>query len=234
MLSQAPAPFHVIPRGWAGPSLLAMIVFEKFGQHQPLNRQADRYALEGAPSALHHSTPWAQSRRRSIRFDADRACPGGVRLDGDDTTVPMWPRQDRRPALSLSATIDRSAALGANRDLPLRRSSGMIRGAFDRYADTAEASTATKLYLADRKPSPIREAACWVHARAQVLRSRRHRGERAPQGCRKEGDSSLADRHRAGAPHRRAVCHRASINGKSPEERLAVDAPKAGPLSTIS
>ena len=29
-----------------------MIVFEKFGQHQPLNRQADRYALEGAPIAL--------------------------------------------------------------------------------------------------------------------------------------------------------------------------------------
>jgi hypothetical protein len=25
-----------------------MIVFEKFGQHQPLNRQAERYALEGA------------------------------------------------------------------------------------------------------------------------------------------------------------------------------------------
>ena len=51
-ISQAPAPFHVIPRGWAGPSLLAMIVFEKFGQHQPLNRQAERYALEGAPIAL--------------------------------------------------------------------------------------------------------------------------------------------------------------------------------------
>ena len=38
-ISQAPAPFHVIARGWAGPSLLAMILFEKFGQHQPLNRQ---------------------------------------------------------------------------------------------------------------------------------------------------------------------------------------------------
>jgi hypothetical protein len=25
-----------------GPSLLAMILFEKFGQHQPLNRQAER------------------------------------------------------------------------------------------------------------------------------------------------------------------------------------------------
>jgi transposase len=26
-----------------------MIVFEKFGQHQPLNRQAERYAREGVP-----------------------------------------------------------------------------------------------------------------------------------------------------------------------------------------
>src|SRR5580765_8036128 len=34
-ISQPPAPFHVIARGWAGPSLLAMILFEKFGQHQP-------------------------------------------------------------------------------------------------------------------------------------------------------------------------------------------------------
>src|SRR6266404_1841784 len=51
-ITQAPAPFHVIARGWAGPSLLAMIMFEKFGQHQPLNRQAERYALEGVPIAL--------------------------------------------------------------------------------------------------------------------------------------------------------------------------------------
>ncbi len=34
-------------RGWAGPNLLATILFEKFGQHQPLNRQAERYAREG-------------------------------------------------------------------------------------------------------------------------------------------------------------------------------------------
>jgi transposase len=51
-IGQAPAPFHVIPRGWAGPSLLAMIAFEKFGQHQPLNRQAERYAREGVPLSL--------------------------------------------------------------------------------------------------------------------------------------------------------------------------------------
>ena len=50
--SGLPAPFHAIPLAWAGPSLLAMIVFEKFGDHLPLNRQAERYALEGAPIAL--------------------------------------------------------------------------------------------------------------------------------------------------------------------------------------
>src|SRR5438270_5413705 len=51
-ISQAPAPFHVIARGWADPSLLAMILFEKYGQHQPLNRQSERYAREGVPLSL--------------------------------------------------------------------------------------------------------------------------------------------------------------------------------------
>ena len=51
-ISQPPAPFHVIPRGFAGPSLLAMILFEKYGCHQPLNRQSERYAKEGVDLSL--------------------------------------------------------------------------------------------------------------------------------------------------------------------------------------
>ena len=51
-LSQAPAPYHAVPRGWAGPNLLATIVFEKYGQHQPLNRQSERYAREGVELSL--------------------------------------------------------------------------------------------------------------------------------------------------------------------------------------
>ena len=51
-ISQPPAPFHVTPRGFAGPSLLAMILFEKFGQHQPLNRQSERYLREGIELSL--------------------------------------------------------------------------------------------------------------------------------------------------------------------------------------
>ena len=30
-IGQPPAPFHATPRGWAGPNLLAMILFEKYG-----------------------------------------------------------------------------------------------------------------------------------------------------------------------------------------------------------
>jgi transposase len=94
-ISQAPAPFHVIPRGWAGPSLLAMIAFEKFGQHQPLNRQAERYAREGVPLSL--STLADQvgavctvmqpvfERIESHVFAAER-------LHGDDMTVPVLAR----------------------------------------------------------------------------------------------------------------------------------------------
>ena len=37
-ISQAPAPFHVIARGWAGASLLAMILFEKFEPHRVCRR----------------------------------------------------------------------------------------------------------------------------------------------------------------------------------------------------
>jgi transposase len=32
-----------------------MILFEKFGQHQPLNRQAERYAKEGVPLSRNRS-----------------------------------------------------------------------------------------------------------------------------------------------------------------------------------
>ena len=88
-ISQAPAPFHVIPRAWAGPSLLAMIVFEKFGQHQPLNRQADRYALEGAPIAL--STMADAVGAVSTVLDPLRRLKAHVmaaeRLHGDDSVL---------------------------------------------------------------------------------------------------------------------------------------------------
>src|SRR5271154_1308424 len=91
-ISQAPGPFHVIARGWAGPSFLAMVLFEKFGQHQPLNRQAERYAKEGVPISL--STLADQVGGCTVAlmplFRRLEACVlSAERLHGDDTTVPV-------------------------------------------------------------------------------------------------------------------------------------------------
>ncbi|MCC2664265.1 MAG: hypothetical protein K0S35_2187, partial [Geminicoccaceae bacterium] len=43
---------HPTSRGWTGPNPLAMVLFEKFAQHQPLNRQAERHAREGVELSL--------------------------------------------------------------------------------------------------------------------------------------------------------------------------------------
>lgn len=91
-ITQAPAPFHPIPRAWAGPSLLAMIVFEKFGQHQPLNRQAERYALERAPIALStmaDAVGAVCTALEPLRRLVEAHVLAAERLHGDDTTVPV-------------------------------------------------------------------------------------------------------------------------------------------------
>lgn len=91
-ISEQPAPFHVTPRGWAGPNLLAMLLFEKFGQHQPLNRQAERYGREGVPFSLSTladqvGAGCAVLEPLLCRVEAHVFAAG--RLHGDDTTVPV-------------------------------------------------------------------------------------------------------------------------------------------------
>src|SRR6266404_3438487 len=91
-ISQAPAPFHVTARGWAGPSLLAMILFEKYGQHQPLNRQAERYAREGVPLSLSTLADQVGACCAALQPLHERLMAhvlAAERLHGDDTTVPV-------------------------------------------------------------------------------------------------------------------------------------------------
>ena len=179
-ISQAPAPFHPIPRAWAGPSLLAMIVFEKFGQHQPLNRQAERYALEGAPIALStmaDAVGAVCAALDPLRGLLEAHVMAGERLHGDDTTVPvmaqgktitgrLWTyvRDDKPfggvgpPAAIFYYSRDRR---GEHPQAHLAGYAGILQAdAYDGY---------NKLYLPDRKPGPIREAACWAHARRKFF-----------------------------------------------------------------
>ena len=157
-----------------------MLVFEKFGQHQPLNRQAERYAREGVPLSL------------STLADQVGACCAvlepifelmvahvfvGERVHGDDTTVPVlakgktdiarswvYVRDDRPfggpapPAAVFYYSRDRG---GEHPQAHLAKYSGIFQAdAFGGY---------NKLYEAGRSPGPIIEAACWAHARRKFF-----------------------------------------------------------------
>ncbi|WP_245455763.1 MULTISPECIES: IS66 family transposase [unclassified Mesorhizobium] len=84
-----------------------MILFEKFGQHQPLNRQAERYACEGVPLSLSTLADQVGAGAAVLmplfkQLEADVLAAS--RLHGDDTTVPAGQGQDRYwPIMDLCA-----------------------------------------------------------------------------------------------------------------------------------
>jgi len=232
-ISEPPAPFHVTPRGWAGPSFLAMLLFEKFGQHQPLNRQAERYGREGVPLAL--STLADQVGRASAALDPilrriEAHVFAAERLHGDDTTVPVlakgktvtgrcwvYVRDDRPfkggapPAAMFYYSRDRG---GAHVEGHLARWSGLLQA--DAY------SGYNKLYAADRTPGLILEAGCWAHARrpffalADIEASARRKAEgKVPAPI-----SPLALEIVKGMDRLFEI--ERSITAKSPEERRAI------------
>ena len=240
-ISEPPAPFHVTPRGWAGPNLLAMILFEKFGQHQPLNRQSERYAREGVPLSLSTLADQVGSGCAALepllrRLEAHVFA--AERLHGDDTTVPVlakgrtvtgrcwvYVRDDRPfggrapPAAMFYYSRDRT---GAHVEEHLARWSGLLQA--DAY------SGYNKLYVAGRQPGPILEAACWAHARrpffalADIEASARRRAEgKAPAPI---SPFALEAVRRIDALFE----IERSINGRSAEERLAVRRELSAPL----
>src|SRR5216684_506957 len=179
-ITQPPAPFHTIPRGWAGPSLLAMILFEKFGQHQPLNRQCERFAREGVEvslSTLADQVGTCAGVLKPLYSLIETHVLAAERLPGDDTTVPVLAKgktitgrlwtyvRDDRPF----AGPDPPAAIfyysrNRNGEHPARHLAGYtgILQA-DAYAGFGD------LYDGKRKPKPITEAACWSHGRRKFF-----------------------------------------------------------------
>jgi transposase len=173
-ITQPPAPFHVIPRGHVGPSLLAMILYAKYGEHQPLNRQSETYAREGVDldvSTLADHVGAAAAVLDPLTELIGRHVFAAARVHGDDTTVlakgktitgRLWTYvRDDRPF----AGPDPPAAVffySRNRagEHPARHlaSYASILQA-DAYAGFGE------LYDGRRRPGPITEAACWAHGR---------------------------------------------------------------------
>ena len=179
-ITQPPAPFHVTPRGFAGPNLLAMILFEKFGQHQPLNRQSERYRREGidlSVSTLADQVGACTNVLQPLHTLIERHVLAGERLHGDDTTVPIlakgktvrghiwtYVRDDRPfggrapPAALYYASRDRRHEHPAQH---LRDFTGILQA--DAYGGYNE------LYKPSRTPGAITSALCWAHARRQFF-----------------------------------------------------------------
>jgi transposase len=179
-ISQAPAPFHVIPRGWAGPSLLAMIVFEKFGQHQPLNRQVERYAREGVPlslSTLADQVGAVCTVLQPIFERIEAHVFAAERLHGDDTTVPVlakgktdvgrcwtYVRDDRPfagPAPTAAVFYYSRNRRGEHPQSHLARWAGVLQA--DAYGGY------DALYATDRTYGQILQAPCWAHGRRKFF-----------------------------------------------------------------
>jgi len=240
-IDQAPAPFHVVPRGWAGPGLLAMILFEKYGQHQPLNRQAERYAREGVPLSLSTLADQVGACCSVLRPLHERLLAhvlAADRLHGDDTTVPVlakgktitgrcwtYVRDDRPfggrapPAALFFYSRDRS---GEHPRQHLAGWSGILQA--DAYSGYG------KLYEAGRGPASVVEASCWAHARRKFFEladieaaARRTARRRAPQMI---SPMALEAVQRIDA----LFDIERGINGLPAEQRLAIRQERSAPL----
>jgi hypothetical protein len=197
-----------------------------------LNRQAERYALEGAPIGLSTMADAIGSvcaaldpLRRLIEAHVMTA----ARLHGDDTTVPVlakgktdtgrcwvYVRDDKPfggagpPAAMFYYSCDRR---GEHPQAHLAGYTGILQAdAYDGY---------NRLYDADLKPGPIREAACWTHARrpffamADIEENARRETARKREIPLTPIAIEIVRRNDALFEIER------TINGKSPDERVA-------------
>ena len=91
-ITQPPAPFHVIARGRAGPSLLAMILWSKYVMHLPLTRQSAAFHHEGIPLEVSTMADWVGACTAALDPLTQLIHAHvfvATRLHGDDTTVPV-------------------------------------------------------------------------------------------------------------------------------------------------
>jgi len=240
-ISQPPAPFHVVARGLFGPSLLAMILFEKFGQHQPLNRQCERFAREGVEISLSTAADMvgtAAGVLKPLHDLIEAHVLAADRLHADDTTVPvlakgktdtgrMWTYVRDDQPFGGPAPPGAVYYYSRNRrgEHPLKHLSG--------YSGILQADAYggyNALFQAGRSPGPILDALCWVHARRPffVLADVEASARRKAQGKTPAVISPLAFE----AVRRIDALFEIerTINGRSADERKAIRQELSAPL----
>jgi hypothetical protein len=227
-----------VPRAWAGPSLLAMVLFEKFGQHQPLNRQCERFAREGVEislSTLADQVGTCAALLKPLLTLIETHVMAAKRLHGDDTSVPVLAKgktdigriwvyvRDDRP---FGGPAPPAALFHYSRDRCGEHAEGhMVDFAGILQADAFAGYN--RLYRVDRQPGRITETSCWAHARRKLfvladIAANARRGRNAPPISPLALEAvrwidALFDIERA-------------INGQSSEQRLAARQEHIAPL----
>ena len=180
---QAPMPSLPIPRGMAGPGLLAHILVAKYCDHLPFYRQAQMYERDGVELDRGLLAEWAGHCARLVRplVEAiERHALAGATLHADDTPVPVlapgngrtktgrfwvYLRDERPfgsavpPAVAYRYTPDRK---GEHPQSHLASFAGFLHA--DGYAGFGD------LYEAKgEEPARVTEVACWAHARRKFF-----------------------------------------------------------------
>jgi transposase len=215
-----------------------MILFEKFGQHQPLNRQSDRYAREGidlSVSTLADQVGTCTLLLQPLHALIEAHVLGAERLHGDDTTVPILAKvktvtghiwtyvRDDRP---FGGRAPPAALYYASRDRRKEHPERHLRG-FTGILQADAYSGYNELYAGSRSPGPITPALCWAHARRQFfeladIAASVRRGKKA---------ASISPIALEAVKRIDALFEiERGINGQSAEERLRVRKEQSAPL----
>ena len=203
------------------------ILASKFFLHQPLNRQSATYAREGVEIDVSTLADWVGASVatldpivQAIRTHVFR----GERIHADDTTVPVLAKlmtntgriwtyvRDDRP---FGGKVPPAAIFYYSRT----RAGEYPRAHLAGWAGIMQADAYAgynELYEARRRPAPIQEAACWAHGRRKFFELAKL--AKAPIACeavRRIDELFEIERE---------------INGRAPEQRLAVRQKRSKPL----
>jgi len=172
----APTLPAVIERGLAAPGLLAHVLIGKYADHLPLYRQREMLLRSGVELSTSTLSEWVgacgvalQPLVDALRVELNRA---GV-LHADETPVQMLaPGQGRTRTAYLFAY--RRGEIGAPPivvfDFATSRSGSNAKRFLEHYGGALVVDDyAGYKQLFQRTPKPLREVACWAHARRKFF-----------------------------------------------------------------
>jgi transposase len=226
-ITETPAPFHAIPRGRAGPHLLAEITVGKFGLHLPLTRQSTVFAQEGVDLDVSTLCDWIGAvavATQPLSALITEHVLKAERLHADDTPVPVLAKGKARTGRLWTVVRDDRPFAGADPPAAVYFYSPDRKGEHPQsflksYSGILQADAYPgfgQLYEPGRVIGAATEAACWAHARRKFFELAELKKAPFAVEAVKRIDVLFAIER--------------EINGRPPDERRSVRAAQSKPL----